>query len=240
MLKIAYCDDEQSHRDTIMYALSHIEEKWEDNFQLTPFDSGESLCNALDTNSYDIILLDILMIGIDGIQTAKNIRTLGEDSKIIFISSCDDKLRDLFRVGTIAFLDKPLSTEKLEEALAEAKQLIKKQENNHFMYKIGKDTCFIPLNDIKYFKSNRHEIHIETSKTIIKYYGTLKTVLDQIYDSNAFATPHKSYIVNFKYCEIVKNAIKIKNSNIIIPISRGMRENILDKYIAYMQTRSNM
>ena len=240
VLKIAYCDDEKSDRDRIMYALTHIEEKWKERFEISPFNSGESLCDALEVNSYDIILLDILMTGIDGIQTAKNIGTLGEDSKIIFISSCDDKLRDLFRVGTIAFLDKPLNTGNLEEALQEAITMIKKDENNIFTYKIGKDTCFIALNDIKYFESNKHEIHIHTNKNIIIYYGTLKTVLEQIGQNVAFVAAHKSYIVNFKYSEIVKNCINIKGSDANIPISRGKREDILDKYICYMQRRSTM
>ena len=240
MLKIAYCDDEERDRDRIMYALTQIEEKWKEIFEIASFNSGESLCDALRVNSYDIILLDILMTGIDGIQTAKNIRTLGEDSKIIFISSCDDKLRDLFRVGTIAFLDKPLNTENLEEALKEAITIIKKDEDNIFTYKIGKDTCFISLNDIKYFEGNKHEIHIHTNKNIIKYYGTLKMVLEQIEENVAFIAVHKSYIVHFKYSEIIKNSIKIKGSDVNIPISRGKREDILDKYIGYMQRRSRM
>ena len=240
VLKIAYCDDEERDRDRITYALTHIEEKWKETFQIFPFASGESICDALEVNSYDIILLDILMTGIDGIQTAKNIRNLGDDSKIIFISSCDDKLRDLFRVGTIAFLDKPFNIEDLEQALKEAITMIKKDESNMFTYKIGKDTCFIPLNDIKYFESNKHEIHIHTNKTIITYYGTLKMVLEQIGDNIAFVAAHKSYIINFKYTEIVKSSIKIKGSDATIPISRGMREDILDKYICYMKRRSTM
>ena len=240
VFKIAYCDDDKNDRDRIMYALTQIEEKWKETFEISSFHRGESLCHALGAKSHDIIFLDILMTGIDGIQTAKNIRALGEDSKIIFISSCDDKLRDLFRVGTIAFLDKPLHTEKLEEALKEAITMIKKDEDNIFTYKIGKDTSFISLNDIKYFESNKHEIHIHTNKNIITYYGTLKMVLEEIGENNGFVAAHKSFIVHFKYCEIVQNSIKIKGSHVNIPISRGKREEILDKYINYMQRRSTM
>ena len=238
MLKIAYCDDDKNDRDRIMFALSTIEEKWKDSFEIHSYNSGESLCDALNINSYDVILLDILMTGIDGIQTAKNIRNLGEDSQIIFISSCDDKLRDLFRVGTIAFLDKPLNTDKLEDALKQVVDIIKKDENNIFTYKNGKDTCFLPIKNIKYFESKKHEIYIHTDKNIITYYGTLKMVFAQLVENSAFGVPHKSYIVNFKYCEIIKNNIHIKDSAISIPISRGMREEILDKYIRYMQKRA--
>ena len=65
-------------------------------------------------------------------------------------------------------------------------------------------------------------------------------VLEEIGENIAFVAAHKSYIVNFKYSEIVQNSIKIKGSDVNIPIGRGKREDILDKYIRYMQRRSTM
>ena len=118
--------------------------------------------------------------------------------------------------------------------------MIKKTRNNIFNYKIGRDTCFVALNDIKYFESNKHEIHMHTNKNIITYYSSLKIVLEQIGDNIAFAMPHKSYVVNFKYSEIAKNTIKIKGSDADITISRSKREEVLDRYICYMQRRSTM
>lgn len=90
MLKIAYCDDVEKDRDNIVFALTQIEEKWKEEFELYSFSDGESLCAAVAKNHYDIILLDILMNGIDGIETATRIRAMGEENLIIFISSYDE------------------------------------------------------------------------------------------------------------------------------------------------------
>ncbi len=67
MLKIAICDDEIETRETVETYLYHIEEKWNQEFEIKQFSSGESLCENLENNGYDVILLDILMgTGIDG------------------------------------------------------------------------------------------------------------------------------------------------------------------------------
>lgn len=63
MLKIAYCDDEQKERDKLMQALSHIEEKWGENFVITSFNNGDSLLKTLDKHNFDVVFLDILLDG---------------------------------------------------------------------------------------------------------------------------------------------------------------------------------
>lgn len=240
MLRIAYCDDMQKDRDRIMSALSYIEEKWKDNFEIYSFNSGESLLDGLAESSYDIILLDILMGGIDGVKTAKSIRHLGIESKIVFISSCSDRIRELFSVGTVAFLDKPLSMDEFEQILKQVVDTIQKDKNNIFTYKANKNVYFLPLSEVKFFESKGQEIHIQTTKELITFYGSLKDVLKNLEDNLAFTMPHRSYVVNFKYVEITKSDIKIKNSDIIIPMGRGKRDAILDKFMTYMQRRGEI
>ena len=240
MLRIAYCDDMKKDRDRIMSALSHIEEKWKDTFEISPFNSGESLLEGLKEHSYDIILLDILMGGIDGVKTAKSIRHLGIESKIVFISSCEDRIRELFSVGTVAFLDKPLNIEEFEEILKQVSSEIQKDKNNIFTYKANKNMHFVPLGDIKFFESKGQEIHIQTTKELYTFYGTLKEVHKKLEDNPEFAMPHRSYVVNFKYVEITKKEIKIKNSPTIISMGRAKREEILDQFMTYMQRRGGI
>ncbi len=78
MLRIAYCDDMQQDRDAIMTALTQIEVRWKEEFKTFSFTSGEKLCESMKEFHYDVILLDIQMKGIDGIETATRIRNLRE------------------------------------------------------------------------------------------------------------------------------------------------------------------
>lgn len=57
MLRIAYCDDMKIDRDKIMSSLSHIEEKWNEEFEIIPFSSGEKLCDDLVQNTMILFCL---------------------------------------------------------------------------------------------------------------------------------------------------------------------------------------
>ena len=237
MLKIAYCDDMEQDRDRVMWSLNRIEEQWNETFEIYSFNSGESLLETVAENIYDIILLDIMMDGIDGVKTAKSIRRIGINSKIIFVSSCDDRIRELFSVGTVAFLDKPLKTEELQATLKEAVGEIQKDRSKAYAYKNNKDLNYLQLDTIKFFESRGPKVHIETTSGEVSFYGALKDVLDGLGDNPDFIMPHRAYVVNFKYTDISKNELTIKGSDVKITIGRGKRGEILDKFMIYMQRK---
>lgn len=114
MLKIAICDDRQEDRDATTKALDIVQDKWEQVFDTTYFHCGEDLCEDVKLNTYDVILLDICMTGIDGIKTAEIIRSLGIDIEIIFVSSV---AKSFTHIEGFAFLDKPINMDLFETAL---------------------------------------------------------------------------------------------------------------------------
>lgn len=238
MLKIAFCDDCQYDRNILMSHLSHIEEEWKDTFDIYPFKSGISLCENLKENSYDIILLDILMDDLDGIETARKIRSMGEDSKIIFISSYDEKLRELFRVGTIAFLDKPLRCSDLEDALKDAYNTIQKEIEKVFIYTKNGNTHFVPIKDIVYFEANRNQVKIQTTKTLICYSDLFKNVWCKMSENENFIMPNKSFIFNLKYVILKSNRVILKDNSLEFNIGRKYKEDTYDRYFNYIEWRS--
>ncbi len=213
MLKVAYCDDMQSDRDNIIIALTQIEEIWKEKIDRHSFNSGEDLCESMIKNHYDVILLDILMDGIDGIETAMRIRRLGEESLIVFISSYDEKIKECFDYGTIAFLDKPVEVTKLEKALSKAYEIIKRDNEVFFTYTEKGTVQYVPMKDIIYFESKRNVIWIHTSKGEKKFYDTLATVWKKLELSPQFIMPHRSYIFNLKYVKIKSQKVIIKETN---------------------------
>ncbi len=135
MLKIAICDDEEQCRDMVMGALSYIEEKWQTRFIDVYFSSGKELCEHLRESTFDVILLDIFMDDIDGIEVAKRMNEIGAECYIIFISGFQERWKELFGTKTLAFLDKPIDKDKLEMHLKEVLSLLKNKVNNAYIYK---------------------------------------------------------------------------------------------------------
>jgi len=239
-LRIAYCDDMEKDRIRIMTALSHIEEKWKEDFEIIPFSSGEQLCENLTSESYDIILLDIVMGGIDGIETARQIRSIGEESLIIFISSYDEKMRELFAVNTIAFLDKPLDVDKLEEALRKAYDLIRKNQEKVFTYIKNGKTSFVPISQIMYFNIQGHYITIHMKKEKIRYKSKISDVWNSVKGKKDFCMPSRSYIVNMTYMSLTKLKVEINSDKVKIVISSTCKDDTIDRFMTFLKKRGGI
>lgn len=245
MYRIAICDDSEQDRDSVKQALTQIQIKWNIEFSTTYFSCGEDLCEDIKKNTYEIILLDIMMDGIDGIKTAKNIRSYGEDSKIIFISSCDDRIRELFDVNAVTFLDKPINKDDLEQYLDKCLNIIKNTKNDKvFSYSKNKSLMYVDIEDIVYFESDRNHITICTVKEKIQYVGQLKNVWDTVSIYDDFIKPNQSNIFNLKYVDVLSNKIQIKSSKlsvsidqIEINIGRVFKTDTLNRYMNYIEKR---
>ena len=117
-MKIAICDDDWHMQQTLRL---FIDQTYQDLDMLVDgFTSGEALLAAVQKQSqpYQLILLDIEMRGIDGIETAKRLRKLLPDCYIIFITSHDEFALTGYEVAAFRYLVKPVQPEKLTEAIS--------------------------------------------------------------------------------------------------------------------------
>ncbi len=237
MLKIAICDDEKVYRNSAIGALTHIEEKLNKEFQIFTFSSGEDLCNNLHSNRYDVILLDIIMDGIDGIETAKKIHSMNVNSYIIFISSYDKRLKELFGFKTLAFLDKPLVVNELENAIVQVFNLIDREKENIFVYTSNKIQSFVYLKDIVFIESKGRKLEINTSNETININETLKNTWDKLSSNSNFLMLNRSYIVNLKYARMTNSTTFYINShNISITVGRTMKEDVTNRYLKFIRS----
>lgn len=177
------------------------------------------------------------MDGIDGIETATRIRSMGEENLIIFISNYDDRIKELFDFRTIAFIDKPLETEKLEEALQKAYNIIKKDIENIFSYKKGGTLKYIPLKDILYFESHRNQIIIHTNKYQDTFYDTLSAIWSKLQGMDQFIMPHRSFIFNLSCVTLKSDKIVLRNTNKIYNIGEKYKADTEERYLKYIEKR---
>lgn len=190
--KIAVCDDEQIFVDDVVKKLKEQSEQCE----ISEYISGEELLNS--SLEFDMIFLDIEMTGIDRINAAFTLRERGFDGMIIFLTSHTEFMPDAFKVKAFRFLDKPLDSEKFNEAFSEAKKGIMNTEHILLSDRSGK-TVYLKLTDIVYLEAYGDGTYIY-GKTG-KVYDTdkpLKYWKGQI-GSEHFYQIHKSFIVSYLY-----------------------------------------
>ena len=114
-MRMAVCDDEKPFREEIRAAVYTYSDLHRLEIVLDQFERGEDLLRS--ENEYEIIFLDYKMEGINGLETAKNLRERNIDSTIIFLTSFPRFVYEAFEVDTFRFFKKPLNEIELYKAL---------------------------------------------------------------------------------------------------------------------------
>lgn len=153
MLKVAICDDENLIAHQIENNVYNTCSKEGIKVDTEVYYNGNALEKAILTGqNFDLIYLDIQMENGDGITTAKNIRKMDENVLIIFISSYDRYLMELFQLDVFSFIKKPIDPDAFSKKLLEANQKIC-SKTTFFVFKYKNREYKVLCKDILYFES---------------------------------------------------------------------------------------
>jgi len=125
MLNIAICDDDDLIAHQMESVLHNISDEENVKIDTDVFYSGNNLVREISSGKkFDLIYMDIQMENGDGITAAKNIRKKDEDVMIIFISSYDRYVMELFHLDVFSFIRKPIDRDSFVQIFLEANQRI--------------------------------------------------------------------------------------------------------------------
>lgn len=234
-MRIAICDDEEIF-------LNEIKDKLEDYYSsldvyIAEFISPELLIKRVEENSecFDVIFLDIEMPKYDGIKTAKKIKSMNNDIKIIFLTSHIELAMDGYEVDAFRFLSKPVNEEKLHKALRDLEKA--SSERDSIIINDGDERYIIKIKDILYIKAENVYLKIYTTKEsylIRKKIGELEEELDKRY----FYRTHRSFIVNIINIKSFRDKKILMINNEEIPLSRNKISEFKEKMMSYFRNHN--
>lgn len=205
MLQIAIYDDDSTFSSRIESLVQSESKAKGLRVSIEVFSDGNYLLKSIQQgNSYNIIFLDIEMNQMDGITTARKLRIIDPSVLIIYVSSFDDYLEELFEVEPFRFISKPIDVDKFKKYFNDA--CLRVQENDvFFQFSFNKEIQKIPLNDIVYFESRNRSIYIHLSdRSETYFYGKLNDIEKSIGSSRLiFLRIHQSFLVNYSYIKKV-------------------------------------
>lgn len=233
IIKIAICDDEITE---IKY-INMIVDKWARISNKTPviltFDSAESLFfQYTEDMSFDILLLDIQMKNMNGVELAKQIRLVNDSVQIVFITGYPDFMAEGYEVSALHYLMKPVNEQKLFDVLDKACKRINKNEKT-LLLTVDGENVRIPVGNIVYLESFAHTVEITTNNGKIKANLSISELETEL--SDGFIRCHRSYIVGLKYIKrITKNEVVIDN-DFPIPMSRRLYDKVNQSFIRFFK-----
>lgn len=230
MYKFAICDDEIKDLNTIRTLLNEfLNKNCIDDFVIDTYSSGQNLLESI--SEYDLILLDILLVEIDGISIARNFIDNNKKQNIIFISNSSAFLKEGYRVNALRYITKPIDK---NELFYDLKNVLDKIINdNLFVFDESQPALKLYYKKIEYIEviGRRTYIYYDGDKKISK--KPLKK-WEELLNPHHFSRSHNSYLINLNYVYYIKNNHIILKNEKIVPLSRTFKDKFKSSFIDYL------
>lgn len=234
MLRIAICDDDKNavlaHRKMAEICLREGESVGEIQVYTN---SDNLLCDITEDNFFfDLILLDIEMPGVTGMEIAEKIKPFLPNVKIIFITSHIEYAIDAFELSVFRYVPKNDIDKRLPSAIWDALKLIELEEGK--VYTIQTNSRFekIPYREIYYIEREGKNASITTVRGVSKVRKSLQQVYEEL-GAEEFIYIDRGCIVNLIHIMQIKDGMAVLNNNSVLPISRSHLQGVKEQMNAY-------
>lgn len=232
MMAIAVCDDEIIECSNIAKRIRKILEEMQVPCIIRQFGSGPELLQAEE--SFDLIFLDIIMDGLNGMETAQMFRKKTLDKLLVFISSSRQYVFEAYDVEAFQYLVKPVEDKKLKSVLEKAVHKTEKHSQEFILISKEREKKKVFLQDIYYFEIRGRKIDIHEKDCIFTYYEQIGILEDSLREKGFFRC-HKSYLINLRYASAYNRQEVIMENGDKISIAKRRYEEFCNEFLKYMR-----
>lgn len=233
---IAYCDDEPIQLELMETMTRQWAAKRNIPLRFLSFQSGEEVLFEASENGFpfDLLIIDIDMKGMNGMELARNIRKTDGSLPILFLTNRKEYVFEGYEVSALRYVLKPMNENKLEEILEElyAKQT---KIRKYLIERINGEDKKIAVEDILYAEAAGHYVTLHTKQETFEWKKSFSEFVKQLEDTkeSIFLSTHRSYLVNVAEIERVMRTECVLSDGSLVPVSRAMYQKVNEAFIRY-------
>ena len=226
MIKVAICDDDDRQIKTLKKMLT----EWNSCTIISEYNSAEQFIFNYPDVSCDLLLLDIEMGDMNGMELAKELRAKGDMLPIIFITGFSQYIGDGYDVEALHYLMKPVDKEKLFQVLD--RYSCRHRSDSRVILPIGNESVLVASDDIVYLEAfgKKTQVTLNDGKEIFCTCG-LSESSEKL--GQGFVSCHRSYVVNIGAIRKISRTEITMDSGKKIPISRRSYDSVNRAFIEY-------
>lgn len=251
MLQIAICDDETLLLDEIKKITETCMKQQQTFSILSTYTDGKSLFYDIqDGKRFDLLLLDIEMPGLSGMELAKRIHELLPDALMLFVTAHYQYAVDAYELHIFRYIPKNQLKERLPHALKDAVSLLEIQNTDSYIISSQNRLERIPLKEICYIeKEGKNALfHItaadspktdpadDDSARIRRVRKPLSEIFEELH-SEEFYFIERGYIVNLRHVTGISHTDCMLTDRTRLPVSQSRLSEFKKKLNRYWQNK---
>lgn len=198
------------------------------------FQSATELLASLEKTDYDVLLLDVLMPGVNGVQAAREIREHNSRTEIVFLTSSPEYAVESYSVRAHYNLLKPASEEKLFPILDRLLDEFKKPEDA-LRIKTQSSVFSLPYGKIECIEISAKKLYFYlTDGSTREVPGSLSEFEQALLKRPGFIKVHRSYLVNLQWVQELRQGELVTASGRCVPVSRTAYSQVRTAYTQFL------
>jgi Response regulator of the LytR/AlgR family len=231
-VRIAICDDEEVQQKLLGKYLSEWAEENKVFLELKMFSSGEEFAFCWeDDRNYDLLILDIEMGKMNGMELAASIRRQDEEIPVLFVTGYDNYMSQGYEVSALHYLMKPVHKEKLFAVLDKLGRKEKQEPKLLFLTESG--AVSLPVSKVWYVEARAHRciLYTEDEEYILR--SPMGEIVQYLEEYQGFVRCHRSYMVNVRHISTIIKPEVILDDKRRLPVSRSAEKEVNRTFIEF-------
>jgi len=234
---IAICDDNESDRKNCRKQLEQIAGMHNLDVEFMFYQNGEDMLFHIEDakNQPNIIFLDMRMGGVSGDEIARQLRSRGVTSEIIFFTVSKEYYTSAFDVKALHYVVKgETSNEKLEDIFLQAVQAVQEKQSEYIICAGAGEFRNIEIKKIRYFQVMKRIITVHYNQSEeFSFYSTIGKIELRLQEYG-FVKIHRSYLVSLFHIRTITFKEVVLNNGEVLPVGRSCYSDLKNRMEEYI------
>ena len=234
MIHVAIVDDEEEQIETTRGLLLRYEKEHDTAIRITTFNNAVTFLDPYK-GDYDIVILDVKMPYLNGIDAARKLREMDEQVILFFLTTMEQYALRGYEVAAMDYLIKPINYFDFALRFSRAVKKLDKENDQSVILKTETGIVRVFPSQIYYVEVSGHYCLYHTAVGEYRQYYSTKKLAQELRENN-FALCNSYLLVNLRYVDRIEDlSVFVRGKE--LPISHPKKKTFQDRFAAYSEGR---